>query len=800
MQQNNNSNQVNVIDLFFYLLPRWYWFFLCIAVCVGFAYWKYARTPMVYRSDATVIIKDPGNSRSTVHMDNYSGLINRVSMSNEILQLQSKQLMSEVVKTLDADINYTVHERLRDIELYDRTPVRMFIVRDGAEFEYFKAKVHIDDPYFVRLDIGLDSLVTARLQDTVSIKGTKVIFKPTGLYVSYLGREITIEKYPVASATAAYLSRIKITQAESDGSILNLSLQDYSLRRASDILNTLVEKYNEDAIREKNRIAVNTASFINERLVIIQEELGDVEGELAHFKSSERIMNVDEAASGYLSESKRFSEEIVKVETQLRLAEYLEDYLRTSFNSYETVPVNTGLEDANIDRAISEYNTLILQRDRLIEASSKDSPAVRQVEASLMPLRQNILGFIDNLRTSLTIRKKDLSSREQESIRKFTTMPSKAREILSIERQQKIKETLYIYLLNKREENALTQAMVDNNAWMIDSASGSSVPIYPSRNKMLLLALLLGIFVPAVILISRLFIDTKIRSRADIVAAGDLPFLAEIPETKNKRRKKAKKGQALPPVAEYDNSSKVFKEAMRMMVTNIDFAKPDNCKCPVLMTSSFNAGAGKSFVTRNVAACLADAKRRVIIVDADLRKRSISEFFGLRHKTSGLSNYLVDKDMSLDSVIHSNVLDGVDLIPAGHVPPNPTELLSRERFLLLLEFLRARYDYILLDGTPVNMVADSMVLSPLVDMNLFVLRSGYADRRQLPMLSELCTKGQLRNLSIVLNGTNIRKIYGYSYGYGYGYGYGGGYYGYGEGRKALIHRIIRDRYENRGGF
>lgn len=787
MTEKNNT-QVNLIDLFFYLLGKWYWFVACIILFVGIAYYRYAKTPLVFRSDATVIIKDPSNTRATVHMDNYSSLINHVSMSNEILQLQSKQLMSEVLRTLGANVNYTVKERLRDIELYDRTPVRLQVCDNGGT-GYLLFTVTPENDRSVLLDTGEGEERSVALGDTIVIRGTKVVLNPTGTYSLYLGRELTIGKFPPYVAATRFLARLKVSQTESDGTILQLSMQDNNLRRASDVLNTLISKYNEDAIREKNRIAVNTAAFIDDRLGIIQSELGEVESDLAQFKSAEHIMDVNEAAGEYLEQSKGYNAEIVKIETRARLASYLRDYLLSAFNTYEPVPVNTGLEDANIEASINGYNEMILQRDRLVRGSSAESPAVRQLEESIAPVRQNIISGIDNLLSSLSTRKAELARLEQESIRKFTSMPAKARELVSIERQQKIKEALYVFLLNKREENALTQAMVDNNARMIDSAEGPATPIYPQRNKMLLLGLLLGIFLPSLILISKLFLDTKIRGRRDLESLGNLPFLADIPVIRSGRKivyRKQKKREGSPKVEYTFESSKVFREAMRMMCTNIDYMKPEGCSTPVLMTTSFNVGVGKSFITRNIAACLADARKKVIIVDADLRKRSISDWFGKKHHVQGLSNYLVSKEVPVDDVILHDVMEGVDFVPAGHIPPNPTELLGRGRFEGLIEELRSRYDYIILDGTPVNMVADSFVIGRLVDMNLFVLRSGLSDRRQIPMVDNLIKEGRLKHLSIILNGTDARHSYGYSYGYGYGYGYGyygSGYYGSGYGGK-----------------
>ena len=778
-QKEKNNNQINLTDLFMYLLGHWYLFILSIVLCVGFAWYRYAKTPHVYRSDATVIIKDPSNSQSTVHMDNYSGLINRITMSNEILQLKSRELMTEVVRTLDADISYIRMDKLREVEMYNRTPVRMLVDRNQTESPWMRLEVTVKDATSIVVNRAGQQPLTVALGDTLLLDGNRICFQPTPYYNASIGKTININRKPATSAAAGYLSRLKIQQTESDGTILSISIQDYSLPRAIDILNTLIEKYNEDAIREKNRIAVNTAAFINERLLIIQDELNEVEDDIAAFKISERIMSVDEAAAGYLSQSKEYSSSIVELETREKLADYLEDYLKSSFKTFETIPVNIGLDESNINQAIDQYNQLILQRERLLEASSPDSPAVRQTETALLPLRQNILGYIATLKSSIGVQKSELAKRERESLRQFTTLPAKARHLLSFERQQKIKESLYIFLLNKREENALTQAMVDNNARMIDSAEGSGNPIYPDRNKMLLVAFLIGLFVPALILVVMVATDNKIRSRSDIINAGDLPFLADIPATSISKKTRKKNPDKL--LIEYNNTTRVFKEAMRMMCTNIDFTKPEGCPTPVLMTTSFNSGAGKSFISRNIAACLADAAKKVVIVDTDLRKRSISNWFGMKHRTAGLSNLLVDKDLDFEAVLQKDVLEGVDFIPAGHVPPNPIELLSRSRMEDLVNYLKTRYDYIILDGTPVNMVADTMVVTRVVDINLFVLRCGTSDRRQLPMVKELCDDGRMKNMSIVLNGTEIRRTYGYSYGYGYGYGYYGYGYGYGYG-------------------
>ena len=476
MSKQTQKNQINLVEIFFYLLRHWYWFVICAGIAVAYAYYKYTQMPFVYRADATIIIKDPSHAQSTVSLERYASLINNVDVTNEILQLSSKQLMAEVVKTLDADVTYSYKEKLREVELYRRTPVRLFFSREDNSFLNFAAKIIPVDQKTIRVDrteFGGDSQIVA-LGDTVTYDNHKLVFMPTSAYSPYYyGKEIVLRKVPSYTAAAGYVSRLSVSQTNREGTILHLFIQDYSVQRACDILNALIDKYNEETIREKNRIAVNTATFINERLMIIQQELGDVEENLATFRSNLKTMSVDAAAQEYLSASRTYNTEIIQIETRLSLAEYLRDFLSSSFSTYEMIPLNIGLDEKNIDSEIAQYNELILRREKLVEASSPESPAVRQVEVQLNSLRQNMLGYIDNLVNSMNVQKRELADKEHEAIQNFTAMPAKARQMLSIERKQKIKESLFIFLMNKREENALTQAMVDNNARLLDAAEGS---------------------------------------------------------------------------------------------------------------------------------------------------------------------------------------------------------------------------------------------------------------------------------------------------------------------------------------
>ena len=786
------NEQINLVDIFYYLLSNWIWFVICMILALGVGYMLYARRPLVYTNKVTAILKDPsrGVTRSA-RLDTYDNMINAVSVSYEELQLKSWTLMMEVVKELGIDVSYTEHIKFRDVERYtSHCPFIMKFSREVDDPGLFDISVTPLEGEVLRIDMGEAGMQVAALGDTVRIGKGKAVFYPTERYIpEYFNIPIRIRRVEEYVAANRFVNQLSVTHE--DG-ILTLVMRDGNAQRLADILNTLVVKYNEEAIREKNKVAVNTANFIEERLQIIEEELGGVEGNLARFQRSNQLMDVDEAAFNYLSESRTFNNEIIEIETRMSLASHLRDYILEAADDFQMIPANTGLDDPNLERAINQYNDLLMRRDELIAASSKESPAVKKIEQSMVWQRNDVLGLIQNLQNSLKLSRNDLTKREEASIRKYAAMPAKAREMVEIERQQSIKEALYIFLLNKREENALSQAMADENIRAIDPAVVWYSPSSPNKKKVAILSFLVGLLIPVVILIARLFLDTKIRTRKEIEENIDVPFLAEIPLNRELRHfmwkdKYRLKGSKEPsPFVYKPNSRSIFTEAMRMMCTNLAFLDPD-CVLPMVVgTTSYSSASGKTFIVANMAACLADAKKRVVLVDTDMRKRSLSGELELKHKTTGLSNYLYDLDLQLDDILHKDVKPGIDFIPAGSTPPNPGELLSRPRFDELIKQLRDRYDYILLDGVPVQMLSEPLIVNRVVDCNLFVLRSGQLDRRILPQLDELNENRHLTNMAIVFNGPEIKRRHGWgfgSYGYGYGYGYGSNYNAYGEEQK-----------------
>lgn len=764
LSTGKNEQGLNVVDLLLYLASKWKWFVLSVLVFGGLAYVWYASSPLVYFRSATVIIKDPSNKTTTAGLDRYDNFINKVNVANEILQFRSKKLMREVVKRVHADVSYQVKDGLRYNELYTKSPVTVsfFDVLPNREVSFTvtpKDKEHVVLSHFNGEEENKP--LTVSIHDTIPLAEGRVVVTPTHFYSqSWMGQPIEVRKMALDAVAASYQGALGIRQEEDESSILKLSLKDNSPVRAEDMLNMLITVYNEEAIKDKNQVAVNTADFINERLIIIGRELGDVESDLESFKRENRMVSVSSSASMYMSESQKYNADALELETQLRLARYIKDYLTDPNKEVDLIPSNTGISDMNIESSINQYNTLKLRRDKLTDDSSDRNPVVEELNNSLRSMKQSIIRAVDNMIVSLDVKRRDAQSREIQAQSRVASIPTKEREILSIERQQKIKEALYLFLLNRREENALSQAMADNNARVIDSAEGGNAPVSPRRNQILLLGVLLGIACPGTVFLLILFMDTRVHGRKDIEGVISVPYLGEIPF--NREVTKAQKGNREVTVVN-EHGDDIVSEAFRILRTNMTFMGKKEKTMQVITFTSFNEGAGKTFISRNLAVSLVYARKRVVIVDLDIRKGTLSRHF--RHSKTGVTNYLADSSIRVEDIIQHT--DRFDFIASGVSAPNPAELLMDDRLDELIVELRKHYDYIVVDNVPIGIIADAMIANRIADLTLFVVRAGRLDRRQLPDIEKLYEEKKLKNMALVLNGTNPKR-----HGYGYGYGYG----------------------------
>lgn len=683
-QSNKNEQGVNLVDLSVYLLSKWKWFVLSVLVFGGLAWYHYATSPLVFFRSVTVIIKDPSNKTSTAGLDRYDNYINKVNVANEILQFRSKRLMREVVQRLHADVDYRMEKGLRTDELYNLSPVSVSFINVMPERRIsFAVTPRGGNTVTLSAFEGLPSAKESydvRLNDTLKVGDERILVTGTDHWgKSWTGREIRVTKNPLNAVAGRFQGSMGIRQEEDESSILVLSLKDASPRRAEDVLNTLVNVYNEEAINDKNQVAVNTSEFINERLIIIERELGGVETELESFKQHNQVMDIGSLAGRYTGEEQAYSADAQQQETQLRLARFIKDYLTDPTRERDLIPSGTGISDAGIEGQISQYNALKLKRDKLIDDSSDSNPVVEELNNTIHALRQSIIRAVDNMIVGINMKRNDARSRQAQAQARFTTVPTKEREMLSIERQQKIKESLYMFLLNRREENALSQAMADNNARTIDSVDGPAGPVSPVRNRILLLGVLVGLAVPGVVFLMILFMDTRVHSRRDLKGAVSIPFLGEIPQD----REAARTGVAK------DGEDGMLSESFRILRTNMAFMAKKDRPMQVITFTSFNEGAGKTFISRNLAMSLVLTKKKVVLVDLDIRKGTLSRHF---HKhPAGVTNFLADNSIGVDDIIHADPEhDNLDIISSGTVAPNPAELLMDSRLDELVAELRRR--------------------------------------------------------------------------------------------------------------
>lgn len=782
MTENNQPRKkqadtgLNVMDFLKIALANWMWFVLSVIICGGLAYYKLKKSPNIYYRSASILIKDQGSGTRTADASSafyeVSTLKMNNSIENEMLIFKSQRLMQEVVKKLNLDVYYSIKGKFRDFDLYHECPVVLSFpeVRDNASFSL---KVTPLTQKKVSLS-GFSSPtwngkeIVAELNDTVNTPVGKVVVTPSLFYSKdNFGSQYTVTKTNIAGAAARYNAALQVSVMSNGASMIKLGISDVSPRRAEDILNTLIDVYNQDAINDKNRISVNTANFINERLIIIEQELGGVESQIATFKSQNRLTDIASQTGTFMEASSRYQQEGVAMEGQLALTKYIRDYLVDPTKSNELIPSNTGISDVNIEGQISQYNALMLQRDKLLSNSSTKNPVVMDMNNTLAAMKQTMIRTVDNLIAALNMKLNNIKGEEERALRRIAAVPSQQKYVLSVERQQKIKESLYIYLLNKREENALTQSMAETNARIIDPAMGSNAPISPNGQQILMIGILVGLAIPAAILVLMSLLDTAVRTKKDVTSVLSVPFLGEIPE------RVRVKGEDKHSIAVKADSVDAVSEAFRILRTNMAFMSSDGNPVKSIMITSLNVSAGKTFISANLGMTLALTGKKVVLVDLDIRKGTLSA--RMRKQKLGVTNYLAGGVTNIDEIIFkSDLNENLSMIYSGPVPPNPAELLLSNKLNELIDRLKARFDYVLLDNVPSNMVADAMIVNRVADLTLYVIRAGKMDRRQLGEVEQLFADGKLKNMAVVLNGVKMHKkgygYYGY-YGYGYGYGY-----------------------------
>lgn len=779
---------IRLQDLWGMLFPKWYWFAISLGVAFTVATLYLLVTPPVYTRTASILVKDDskGGGSTGSGMGDFSDLgifKNNTNINNELLTLKSPTLMTEVVYRLKLNENYTVKEGLKKKDLYKDSPVSVTGIGPLDIQLEFTIELSSNERFtlsdFVWGKETVDESVEGTVGDSIQTPAGTLILRATPAFsTEILDTPIRYVRKSIKEVTDQYTDALRAELGSEDATIISLSIDDTSIHRAEDVLGTLIQVYNEKWIQDKNQIAISTSQFINDRLGVIEGELGHVDENISSYKSEHLLPDVQAASSLYLSQSAENKKQLLALNSQLSTAKYIRKELNRKLLT-QPLPSNSGIDNVNIQSQIGEYNTMVLERNRLLENSSEKNPLVKDLSKSLRSMQTAIVQSVDNLISSLNTQIRDLRTQEASTVSQLASNPNQAKYLLSVERQQKVKEELYLYLLQKREENELSQAFTAYNTRIITAPRGTEWPTAPRKMNILLVAFALGLLVPAVVIFMRESMNTRVRGRKDLENM-DIPFVGEIPLEIGKEIKGVKNDYR---VVVKEQNRNIINEAFRVVRTNLEFMAGQSNRRRVIMLSSINPGSGKTFISLNLAACFAIKGKRTIVIDMDLRRASLSGYVDKPSK--GLSNYLNGQtDNWREIVMRNDENPQLDILPVGTLPPNPTELLFSPRLELLMGELEKEYDYIFIDCPPVEIVADTSIICKWADVTIFVIRAGLMERDMLPIVNGYYTEHKFGNMTMLLNGTTAAYgRYGY-HRYGYHYGYGSyGSYGYGNSRK-----------------
>ena len=787
--QEFSENEKNDFDLkaeIYKYLVHWKWLVLgsLLGLLIAYLYNRYT-TPEFYTGASMMVLKDdqrniagalPSGGASILAIDDSS-------LENQIETLRSKRLVENVIDELDFNISYFIEGNVIAVESYQNRPITI-------EFLSPDSLVHNTEQ---NLFITPESSTTFRLMaESLNYSETHKfgeIITLDGLDFSILPREehfrnnntVNVKVEPLRHVAGDFISRMTIAPKGKAQDILALSITGEVPQKSQDFLNALMRHFNLDGMADKRQVAEYTADFIQNRLQIISEELDSVEGGMADFKRENRIMDVGAGAGKYMAKSSEAEQKIFELETQLMIIREVRDAL-TSSEPYRLLP-NLGIQDGGgVSAAISSYNELVLERDRLLRTSTSNNPAVEVITDRLDLVKANLLDNIEGVINAINIELRELNALDQRAENLFSTFPGLERGMRNIERQQMIKEELYLFLLQRREESAISFASTSPVAKVIDPAFTVAEPVGPKPWIILVGGFIVGLLIPLITIFVRNFLDTKVHHKGDLNnITRDIPLLGEIPAVSKDENQ----------IIELNDRSPLA-ESFRILRTNLAYLvqSRNKDKGQVIFVTSTIKGEGKTFISYNLARTLASTNKKVLLIGADIRNPKLHKFTGAAVGTDGLSDFLYNRDIDSSKIITKSDHGGipVDLILSGAIPPNPAELFMNERMKELLKTEEKNYDYVIVDTAPTMIVTDTLLISPLADTTLYVARAGYTEKKLLEFPKDLKQQGKLKGLAIVLNDVDYSKFsYGAKYGYAYGYGYG---YGADDEKKPFFKRIF----------
>ena len=787
----------NLAALWKIVVLHWYWIVLSTIVALGaaFGYLKYTRP--VYASNMKILVKDE-DSRSRMYrggqlaLESMGVISNSNGFDNELEILTSSNISQRVIKSLKLYVSYELDGRLRNHELYKNNPYIVDMPENQLVDLHSLIQLKIDrqgDGVHVAGEIYVPRSKEPILFER-SVKelpgsfntpvGTITLQRNPGVGAELPKQTMYATIMPLEYAAKAYGSRLSVSASSKTTTVAVLNYLDTQPERAIDYLNELFRSYNEDANEDKNEVALKTEEFLKNRISAIREELDATESNLESYKKKNELINLTNDASNALNKLTEYQKEQVELETQLNLVTALLDYVDDPRNAFNVVPSNLGLKDADMSNLLNKYNDYVLQRNRLLKSSSPENPYVKRLTAQLEEMWPTIRLSLKSVRENILTQKRSAEDQYNLFSRRVGEAPTQERSLNNIIRQQEIKVELYLMLLQKREENYISLNSTAAKARVIDDPR-STGKVSPKTKVILLGALVLGLCFPVGLIYLLGLLRYRIEGREDVEMLTKIPVLADIPLAP-----KSLDGELSLAVRE--NSNDMMEEAFRGLRTNLRFILSE--KENVIACTSCIPGEGKTFVSTNLAMSLALLGKRVIIVGLDIRKPRLVKLFGLSSDHRGITTFLSSDSgdfQDLDKQIHHAVLNpNLDVLPAGVIPPNPGELISREQLDHAIALLREHYDYVIVDTPPVGLVSDTLSAARVADMTIMVCRADYSPRNNFQLINALHHDNKMPKITLVLNGIDLKKRkYGYYYGYGkyskYGkYGHYGHYGVYGH--------------------
>ncbi len=797
LYENNMNEQdeekINYQELLFRYIIHWPWFLASILIClIGAWGYLYFQAP-VYQVSASIMIKDDkkGGNSGSADLENLGlgGVITSAqSIDNEIEVLRSKTILKEVVNSLELYITYYDEDEFPKREMYKTSPVVVNLTAQEADKLPSAALIDMqlssDGGLDVNLKVGLNEY-NKRFDKLPAVFPTNVGTFGFTLRDSLLNGQVegrkdvrhisAVVSQPFGMAKG-YQWALTIAPTSKATSVATVSLVNTNIQRGQDFINKLMEMYNRNTNNDKNEVAEKTREFINERIKIIDEELGNTEEKLETFKRNAGLTDISSDAQLAVSGNAEYEKKRVENGTQINLVRDLAKYINNPLNEYEVLPSNIGLTDNGLTTQLERYNELVIERKRLLRTSTENNPMIINLDMSIRAMKANVKAAIDGTLQGLLIVKADLDREASRFSRRISDAPGQERQYVSIARQQEIKAGLYLMLLQKREENAIMLAATANNAKIIDEPVAEGGPVSPKPKMIYMIALVLGVGLPVGIIFLTSLTKFKIEGRGDVEKLTRLPIVGDVPLT----------GEKNGSIAVFENQNNLMSETFRNVRTNLQFMLGNGQK--VILVTSTVSGEGKSFISANLAISLSLLGKKVVIVGLDIRKPGLNKVFNISRKEQGITQYLSNPEKNLmDFVQASDVSKSLYILPGGTVPPNPTELLARDGLDKAIETLKKNFDYVILDTAPVGMVTDTLLIGRVADLSVYVCRADYTRKAEFTLINELAENNKLPNLCTVINGLDLQKRkYGYYYGYGkygkyYGYGKRYGYgYGYGE--------------------